>query len=49
LAEMVMMAFRKSPADVCVAQECLEERKESRIGIRSWEWSHCTMLVIIGK
>jgi len=36
-AEIVMIAFKKSPADVCVAQECSEDKKESRIGIRSWE------------
>jgi hypothetical protein len=35
-----MIAFKKSPAEVCVAQECSEDKKDRRIGIKSWEWSH---------
>jgi hypothetical protein len=35
LAEMVMIAFKKSPAEVCVAQECSDDKKESKVGIRS--------------
>jgi hypothetical protein len=30
-----MIAFKKSPADVWVAQECSDDKKERRIGIRS--------------
>ena len=33
-AEMVIMAFRKSPADVCVAAVCSSERKARSKGIK---------------
>ena len=43
LAEMVMMAFKKSPADVWVAELQSGERHESSIGTRSWVCSQSTM------
>lgn len=35
LAEMVMIALRKSPAEVCVAGECIGVIYDKSIGIRS--------------
>src|ERR1700722_4996473 len=43
LAEIVIMAFRKSPADVLVAELQSGERFESRVGMRSWDCNQSTM------
>lgn len=47
LAETVMMALMKSPADVCVAQLCSGPRNERRMGMRSWVYSHCEASVSV--
>jgi len=44
-AEMVMIAFKKSPAAVCVADGYSGDSRVSSNGIKFCDCSHCQMLI----